>query len=243
MRSSTLNLLILMLGVAATAILVSYAVAFHSHPWGGPDAWGTLGDYVGGLLNPIVGIITVVLVRETLKATREEAESSRIELSNQTKQLELQVRHAQGEAQLNDIKRRMDGVLREWEHEMAQRVGTIHVFEDDGEVRMDNKSGITVRDYLMKSVNPGTFVKLKNTPNTGKLMNSWNDRFENCLHLLDELSTYVEEYETLAPGSNTSKYYARRVQLPLRVFRAVGIVGPDELKSLHAGLKQRAYAF
>ena len=67
--------------VAAFTVAVTAAVAFilffWNRPLGGPDDWGTFGDYFGGVVGALVAVATAGLVFLTLQATKREAESTR----------------------------------------------------------------------------------------------------------------------------------------------------------------------
>jgi len=48
----------------------------------GPDAWGTFGDFLGGLLNPAVGIVTVYLVLMNVRMQKKELGYALREMKN-----------------------------------------------------------------------------------------------------------------------------------------------------------------
>jgi hypothetical protein len=79
---------------AMTFIFGAYALRFHDLPFGDPSMWGQFGDYAGGLLNPILGSLsllalayTVYLQSKTLEATRKQLRMSQSELRNSTYEL------------------------------------------------------------------------------------------------------------------------------------------------------------
>lgn len=59
-------------------------------PAGGPDSWGQFGDFLGGLLNPVVGTITIVLLVRTLQSQLRAVDLQRNELTLQRSELQLQ---------------------------------------------------------------------------------------------------------------------------------------------------------
>ncbi|WP_294991308.1 hypothetical protein [uncultured Stenotrophomonas sp.] len=85
--------------LAAIALGAAYLIRFHSHPLGDPDSWGQFGDFLGGLLNPLVGIVTVLMVLETLRITRREAADTRAALEHQRLEMHEQTRHASDQAE------------------------------------------------------------------------------------------------------------------------------------------------
>ena len=72
--------------VAACLALLIYLFWFHGHKLSNdPGDWGAFGDYIGGLINPVVGLATVVLViysiniqRRELRATVEEMKTANV---------------------------------------------------------------------------------------------------------------------------------------------------------------------
>jgi len=63
--------------LAALFVLWMYFNAFRRHELSGdPGDWGAFGDYVGGIINPIVGIATVILIFLTLILQRRELQAS-----------------------------------------------------------------------------------------------------------------------------------------------------------------------
>lgn len=84
---------------AALLFSAAYLVRFHAHPFGDPDSWGQFGDFLGGLLNPLVGIVTVLLVLETLRVTRREAADNRAALEHQRREMERQTVHVADQTQ------------------------------------------------------------------------------------------------------------------------------------------------
>jgi len=56
----------------------------------GPDAWGTFGDFLGGVLNPAVGIVTVYLVLMNVRLQKKELGYALREMKNSNAALEKQ---------------------------------------------------------------------------------------------------------------------------------------------------------
>ncbi|MFY3433920.1 putative phage abortive infection protein [Achromobacter mucicolens] len=56
------------IGVSLVLAYWIYFGSMRNAPAGGPDSWGQFGDFLGGLLNPVVGTITIVLLVRTLLA-------------------------------------------------------------------------------------------------------------------------------------------------------------------------------
>lgn len=83
-------LLIVPVAVAIVA-MVAYSVTFHDWPTNEvPEAWGSFGDFLGGLLNPVVSTLTLVvafrvwhLQREAIAIQKTELAETKAELKNQ----------------------------------------------------------------------------------------------------------------------------------------------------------------
>ncbi|KAA9001525.1 hypothetical protein FJU31_06105 [Stenotrophomonas cyclobalanopsidis] len=85
--------------LAALLLSAAYLVRFHAYPFGDPDSWGQFGDFLGGMLNPLVGIVTVLLVLETLRVTRQEAADNRAALEHQRAEMARQTIHVAEQAE------------------------------------------------------------------------------------------------------------------------------------------------
>lgn len=94
------NLTPYLAGGFLAVIVAAYAIAFVQNGWSkNPDAWGQLGDYIGGLLNPLVAgfalmalVVSVRLQKAELAATREELKNSRLAMQEQATTAEQQRR-------------------------------------------------------------------------------------------------------------------------------------------------------
>jgi hypothetical protein len=86
--------------VAFALLAVAYAVAFASNGLSkAPESWGQFGDYIGGMLNPLVAVFALValstsvkLQKKELTATREELRASKQAAQEQARTSEQQRR-------------------------------------------------------------------------------------------------------------------------------------------------------
>ncbi|QYJ99022.1 hypothetical protein K0J45_07420 [Shewanella alkalitolerans] len=113
--------LIILLALLGACILALYFMNF-SGGWGNQADFGAFGDYVGGVLNPVLGFATVGLLIWSLKMQRDELSLSRQELAltrqelAETKEetalsreaLQTQVTHIKTEAKLSELTRLLD---------------------------------------------------------------------------------------------------------------------------------------
>jgi hypothetical protein len=69
----------------------SYSAAFYELPINeNPGSWGTFGDFVGGLLNPLVSIFTLLVALQVWQLQRDELRLTRAELSKQSEASDAQ---------------------------------------------------------------------------------------------------------------------------------------------------------
>jgi uncharacterized membrane protein len=77
--------------VLAVVAIAAYVFKFHENGWAlDPAVWGQFGDYFGGLINPVVGIVTVYLVLLSIAIQRKELQSSLHELKQSNEALATQ---------------------------------------------------------------------------------------------------------------------------------------------------------
>lgn len=74
----------LFLLVAAVVLVFFYAMVFHALPWtSDPSAWGSFGDYMGGLLNPFVSTLTLIIAIKVWAQQRQELEETKQAMKDQ----------------------------------------------------------------------------------------------------------------------------------------------------------------
>lgn len=92
----TLGRLILTVYLIGTLTLAAYIAFFHvvhRTPLStDPNDWGTLGDYFGGLLNPVISFVTLVVAYAVWKQQKEELKATKEALEEQAKTAEQQRR-------------------------------------------------------------------------------------------------------------------------------------------------------
>ena len=191
--------------------------------WGSSGEWGQFGDYIGGVINPIVGLITVVLVVRTLKVTRTEARDTRNELAKQTAKLQLQLEHFERKEKLDEMKKRLDGVLADWNLALE-----MHTPIDPKNMTLpyaDNK--MTTKMFLFQ---PNLITD--STIQHDNVRKKFGESFESLVSLLVELEQYCREYDEESQSRKFTDFYRRRIKTPLAVFRVAGMVGEQKLNNL-----------
>ena len=110
MGSKNLNktgMLALAIGIAFfLSVIFSYAINFSSVPVSGiPSDWGVFGDFVGGIVNPILGLVTIWLLTVSLRQNNEMLDQARTELKATLEELKRgqDIQAATKEAMKNQI--------------------------------------------------------------------------------------------------------------------------------------------
>ncbi len=92
--------------VLATALasLAVYAENFHDHPFSGdPGDWGSLGDYLGGVINPLISMIALIFLVKAYNTQREELRDTKEALREAAKHSEAAAR-SQSELALSTVR-------------------------------------------------------------------------------------------------------------------------------------------
>lgn len=220
------RLLLLAAFLFAATTAIAYWMVFGSHSLGGPTAWAEFGDYFGGVLNPLIGLLTVILVVLTLRTTRKEAADTRSQMAAQIRLLERQ-------GLLLDMQKRLDGLLEEWNRLLDQNLpggfsSPIGYVPGLG-LESRAQSVRSVRDYLEDITQP---AKLKEKASKSPHLRQddlyvpplWKDAFHPLITLLGELDEYCLAYENLVGDFELTKFYKRRVAAVLRTLNAANLI-------------------
>ena len=211
--------------LAATfSVSAAFYVFFRGHRAGNPEDWARFGEYFGGMLNPLIGIITVFLVVLTLRMTREEARQT-------NEKLNLQIQMAKDQQIRDLMHKRLDGLLSEWNRMLDLPCPRIM----DGEYSL-YESGGTVRYYFEL---PGLAQNLKSAVNatsskhTRMPLAGARNFFSPYLALLEEVSAYAEEYDQISGNKLLGDYFRRRIRGPARVLRELKMIDDHLWQTLH----------
>lgn len=210
-----------MLGFISAAL--AYYLAFNSLPWGSPAEWAQFGDYFGGVVNPLIGVLTVVLIVETLAVTRKEAADTRTLMKAQATQLEDQVEHLKQEQQLADMHRRLEGVLVEWNRMMDRPAPRVQIGLHETVPTFSVKGRGTIRDILEDPKLEIPLIEVRKS-NGGKIPSRWRHEFKEVVFLMIELADYCKDYEQVVLNTKLTDYYRKRVQLAFTTLRAAGML-------------------
>lgn len=67
----------------------SYAIYFRGHEAGDPTDWGTFGDFIGGISNPLLSFLTIVLLLYSLRLQARELKESTAAVKQSAAELNL----------------------------------------------------------------------------------------------------------------------------------------------------------
>lgn len=221
------------LAVALFALLAigAYALYFSVYLIGGPADWGQFGDYFSGIVNPVIGIVTVVLVVETLKATRAEADLTRQEMTAQTALFSSQLQRYERESHLSELQKRLDGALAAWNVAMEQEFPNL-------EGRLLGYAAPTrsnLRAMFARST-VETEVSAAMERDTWKFQApNWDIVLDEPANILRELAIYCSDYDEAVGNRVLTDFYRRRVNMALRAMKMVGLVQPKTEAALSIG--------
>lgn len=109
--ASWLNRLPAIAGLFAAIFIGSYIFTFRTLPTNeNPSAWGTFGDYMGGLLNPLISLFTLMVAMKVWKLQKTELLETRKAVEEQGKTAEQQRQEQRFFDLLNVYYRTVDSV-------------------------------------------------------------------------------------------------------------------------------------
>ncbi|MDT3319258.1 hypothetical protein Q4Q52_05685 [Shewanella sp. SP1S2-4] len=113
--------LVCFVALLALLLIGLYFLNFHS---GVPDQekFGQFGDYLGGVLNPILGFATVILLVHSLKIQSKELSLTRDELARSSDAMQRQVNHLEQEAKLNELMRVITDIRAQFRTQITSKV-------------------------------------------------------------------------------------------------------------------------
>jgi hypothetical protein len=162
-------LLLAVAGAAALAVVYvgTLSLPFHAHA----EELGQMGDFFGGLLNPLVSLLTLFvaisvwqLQREELKLTRDELEQSRLAMEDQAKTAEQQRQEQRFFDLLNVYQRTLDSIS----HTQARSAG------GDARELLTSRGKQAISSWLRKTTLDITAVgSFDTTLLTSKVENTW----------------------------------------------------------------------
>lgn len=221
-RAGWVALLIVML---IYGVYFLYFRVFKALSVGSPEAWGQFGDYIGGLLNPVIGLVTIYLVIVNLKVIRKEAEDNRRELASQNKTLRDELEDNRKRVDLEDRSHRLSGLLSEWNRMLDREYNNVMFFRGSEPSSHKGMLGWKLLNdpLVLQEMKLG-----KQHPRFREVESNWKRLFLPHAEILLEFRDYCMDYDERAGDRLVSDFYRRRVAVAAELFFVVGLI--DELK-------------
>lgn len=221
-------------GLAMLAAVVLYVYRFHGNPPGQPEDWAAFGDFFGGVINPVIGLATVVLVVITLRVTRKEAEDTRKKMDDQLNLMrDDQVRQ--------DMKRRLDGLLAEWNRLMEEPPNR-RLLEgigatEDGRYLTYRKlleSGSIHKQIHKKS---GEY-RAEHGQNAQYVHTTWRTLRFDVIPLIYEIDEVCSRYAAASTTHELPNFYRNRVRRTTETLCTAGYVDESMRERFRVGFQQ-----
>lgn len=100
--------LLIFLGLITVVVFGFYFFNFHGRLSDENEVWGTFGDYVGGILNPLIAAFAFILIAKTYELQKIELEATRSLLKVSTDDQKNQIKLTAITAHLNSLLMRID---------------------------------------------------------------------------------------------------------------------------------------
>jgi Putative phage abortive infection protein len=172
--------------VAAVLLVSIYVVVFHALPWtSDPSAWGSFGDYIGGLLNPVASTLTLIIAIKVWAQQRQELEETKQALKDQAET-----------AQANRREQRFFDLMQVYQQ-------TLDSFQDTAQ-RGDTRHGKPALDEWIKG-----HTQLGGMINTSALRGLQNLGEQRLLALLDNSITAARQHWIKPEVADRLNHYFR----------------------------------
>lgn len=192
--------------VGVIAVYALWFGGFKSLPAGGPETWGQFGDYVGGILSPILGFLTIIILILTLLIQRRELESARS--------------HARTERFLrymdvlsDELNHLLENKIRVWLEEKAgygTRM-TGYFSTDLKAVPARNIFNVdAIHDRSRMVVGKGTLESMMRSDGMNEWDAQWHGNLGKLLKMLIELNEVIEAIKSEPDTETLTRFYVAR---------------------------------
>lgn len=181
-----------------------YMDTFGAHRTADQEKWGQFGDFIGGIVNPALGLVTIMLLLASLGLQRQELKLTREEMAKSSKALDEQVKQFERKSLKDDLYARADQVY--------QEITSVLETKNQLQVGRPGTSGAgTVEIPSVKEM-----MSLNSSEEQIETNPHMRVAFLRLRDLLPELAYYLELIDNLSPEKSkttSTDYYRRRVQL------------------------------
>jgi len=170
--------------------------------------WGQFGDFIGGVLNPIMGFLALGGLLYTIGQNQRELHNTRIELERSADAFEQNNQMQKDAAEARATEERKEDIYR-----MIKTA-----YEELKEVSITSQGNM---HSMLASMGHATPIDLISSLHMAQLLNKHkleqfkSHHFTTCRQqlsaLLVELKKYLEEFKTIAGDEIITQYYTKRV--------------------------------
>jgi hypothetical protein len=222
----------LIAGAAAT-LLVScvYFVNFGASISHSQSIWADFGNYLGGVVGPLLSLLTIFLVLETLRVQREELTLSREELRKSSEALETQARQFAQKNLKDDLMNRADVVYAEVIRLRGESLNAPIYFRTAAHVAQAALDAGRVTEGPVTPGNSWDDVMKQAVPRYAEMLTADDERARPMVKALtpltstlDELSQYLDDIDRLSGDRRATNFYRRRLQTTVLSLQKQGFI-------------------
>ncbi|MEJ7804855.1 MAG: hypothetical protein WKG03_02900 [Telluria sp.] len=150
------------LAVILFTAIGAYTYRFWGQPPGGPDAWGQFGDYLGGLMNPLIAFGAFYWLATSVLLQKTELAETRAALVNSHKAQQQHADTVLATARLQTLNIRLSLAVNTRERLLAQHTTIMPILREWGpEKTIFDGSGVnrTIGDQLQEILTEMTLAK------------------------------------------------------------------------------------
>lgn len=159
----------------------------------GVDNWGQLGDYFGGLLNPVFGFLSLLGLLVTLFLNQRELKITQIEAAATRAATERQAQHMETESKKNEFIKVIEQIHQELSELLERRIVSVDETGKEKEYFYGQVLSQTELFYIIPHKVQGR-----------------SRGFHAIGERLAELSEYLYRYSELSENSTVPSFYRRR---------------------------------
>lgn len=202
-------------GTLAIILVLSYAIAFHPLPINErPDAWGQFGDYMGGLLNPLISLFTLIVAVSVWRLQKTELLETRKALEEQGKTAEQQRREQRFFDLLNLYRATLDSIVIEIS-DVALASSGVYTFTGKRAFTflISHRGGFGLPPELQVFFHPTGPINLWERPPDEEVTLMWDERASMLDHYFRVIFTLLREAEPLLQNDRCRYIKILRAQL------------------------------
>lgn len=145
---------IFLVGVMAVCVTL-YSWKFYDFPKGNPDSWGQFGDFLGGVMNPLIAFGAFYWLTTSVRLQKTELAETRKALQDSHKAQERHATTALMAAQIQAANIRLAAVSNMLNHHRNRRAALLRIIVNTDMINksVDEKGGMTQLGVQLHSVN------------------------------------------------------------------------------------------